>query len=197
MAKMPNQNHDNETFIVNSGAMSRMVNSDENIINLKDAKIGVTIGYSRNINGTKRGIWHGFQRHAIKLHGMTVSNTALISGLQENLLSVTLSIKKIFQVTSEGETLILNKNSTNIRFDKKMANIGSERFILTTRFYKNANSDSLWYLRGGSRKRRRPREKKPQRTSDVENSWKRSPRKARPYQRWQDVRDHKVPTLQC
>ena len=41
---------------------------------------------------------------------------------------------------SEGETLILKKNSTKIRFDKKIANSGSIGFLLTMKVYKSANN---------------------------------------------------------
>ena len=37
---------------------------------------------------------------------------------------------------SEGETLIIKKKSTEIRFDKKIVNKGEEGFLLTTNFYK-------------------------------------------------------------
>ena len=50
------------------------------------------------------------------------------------------ALQKGFQVTSEGEALILKKNSTEITFDKKMANNGGEGFLLTTKFYKSATN---------------------------------------------------------
>ena len=42
-------------------------------------------------------------------------------------------------MTTEYEALILKKNSTKIRFDKKMANKYSEEYILTTKFYNISN----------------------------------------------------------
>ena len=63
----------------------------------------------------------------------------VIPGLHANLFIVIQALQKGFQVTSEVETLILKKISTEICFDKKMAKIGGEGFILTANFYKSAN----------------------------------------------------------
>ena len=43
----------------------------------------------------------------------------------------------------EGETIIFMKNSTEICFDKKMANSGGEGFIPTAKFYKSAKDAAL------------------------------------------------------
>ena len=42
-------------------------------------------------------------------------------------------------MTSEGEALILRKNSTKICFDEKMVNKSGKGFLLTTKFYKSKN----------------------------------------------------------
>ena len=44
---------------------------------------------------------------------------------------------------SEDQILILKKNPNDICFDKKMANNGDKVFLLTTKFYKNANDTAL------------------------------------------------------
>ena len=54
-------------------------------------------------------------------------------GLNENLFSVMRALQKGLQVLSGGEALILNKNSTVISFDRKMANTGDKDFLLTTK----------------------------------------------------------------
>ena len=66
-----------------------------------------------------------------------------MTGLHAKPFIVTWGLQKVFQLTPEGETLILKKKSTNIRFDKKIANKASEGFILTTKFYKSANYAAL------------------------------------------------------
>ena len=48
-----------------------------------------------------------------------------------------------FHVTSEVDTLILKKNSTDIRFHKKIANQDGKGYLFTTNFYKGANDDAL------------------------------------------------------
>ena len=44
---------------------------------------------------------------------------------------------------SEGEALILKKNSTKIIFDEKTTNTGGKVFLLTTKIYKNPNNTTL------------------------------------------------------
>ena len=101
---------------------------------LKDTKIRVTVGYSRTLSGTKSGDWHGWQKYDRKLHHVMLINIDSISVLYANLFSVTQELQKGFQVTSEGEIQILRKNSTEVCFDKKMANKVGEGFLLTTKF---------------------------------------------------------------
>ena len=50
-------------------------------------------------------------------------------------------------MASEGETPIIKKKSTEISFDKKMANKAGEGFILTTNFYKSTNDAALLDLK--------------------------------------------------
>ena len=66
-----------------------MVNTEENMRNLKGAKTRVTVGDSRALNGEKRGKWHGWHKHDGKLHCMNLTNTAVITGLHANLFIVT------------------------------------------------------------------------------------------------------------
>ena len=68
---------------------------------------------------------------------------AVISGLHAHIFSVTRALQKGFKVTSKDNTLILKKNPTDIRFDKKMANKAREGFLLTEMFYKSANNAAL------------------------------------------------------
>ena len=58
-------------------------------------------------------------------------------------ISVTQAPQKGFQVMSEGEALIPKKISTEIRFDQKMKNNGSEGFLSITKFYKNPNGAAI------------------------------------------------------
>ena len=46
-------------------------------------------------------------------------------------------------MTSEGETLILKKTSTEICCDEKTANNGSKEFQLTTKFYNSASGATI------------------------------------------------------
>ena len=64
---------------------------------------------------------------------------AAIPGLHANPFRVTQAPQNNLQGTSEGETLILRKISTEIRFDEKRTNKASEGFLLTTKLYKSKN----------------------------------------------------------
>ena len=57
--------------------------------NLKDAETRVTVGDSKNLTGTKHGNRYGHQRLDGKLHHMTLSNRAVITGLHANIFSTT------------------------------------------------------------------------------------------------------------
>ena len=46
-------------------------------------------------------------------------------------------------MTSEGEALILQRNSTEIRSDEKITNSGSKGLLLTTKLYQSANGAAL------------------------------------------------------
>ena len=117
-----------------------MINLEENMTNLKNDETRVTVGDNRTLTGTKGGDWNRYKRREGKTHNMTLSNTDVITGLKSNLFSMTRSLQNVFQVTSESDILILKKNSTKIRFDNKMANNSVKGFLLTTKFYKSANS---------------------------------------------------------
>ena len=69
-----------------------------------------------------------------------LSNTTVIPDLHANIFSMTLSLQKGFQVMPEGE---IKKNSTKIRFDKKMANKSSKGFLLTTKFHRIENANTI------------------------------------------------------
>ena len=106
IAETSKQEHIIETFIADSGAMSHMVNLEENMTNFRDAETQVTVGDSRNITSTKRGNYNDYQRRDGKIHRVTLSNTSLTTGLHKNLFGVMRALKKCVQVTQEGETLI-------------------------------------------------------------------------------------------
>ena len=77
---------------------------------------------------------------------MTLSNNSLTPGLHANLFQTEQALQEGFQITQEGEKLILKKNSIEIIFGKKMANKAGEGFILTAKFYKSTNYAAILYL---------------------------------------------------
>ena len=66
-----------------------MVNSEDNMTNLKDSETKVTVGDRKNLTGTKPRDWNSWQEHNGKLHRATLKNTAEIPGLHANLFRVT------------------------------------------------------------------------------------------------------------
>ena len=66
-----------------------------------------------------------------------------IIDVHPNIFSVTRELQKGYQVTSEGDTLILKKNPTEVRFDGKMTNKYGKGFLPTTNLYKIANEASI------------------------------------------------------
>ena len=87
--KTSNKDHDNENFIADSGATSHMVNSEEKITNLKNVETQVTVGDSITITREKLRNWKDYLRDDGKIHGITLSNTAIIPVLYANICSVT------------------------------------------------------------------------------------------------------------
>ena len=59
--KTSNEEHYSETFIADPGAKSHMVNSEGNVMNLKDYKTRVTVGDSRTLTITIPDNWHEYQ----------------------------------------------------------------------------------------------------------------------------------------
>ena len=89
ITKISNKEHDREIFIADSGAMSHMVNSEENITNLKNAETRVTVGDRKTLTEKKHCDWHGWhgwQKHNEKIHHVTLINTDVIPGLHGNYL---------------------------------------------------------------------------------------------------------------
>ena len=117
-----------------SGATSHKLTIEKND---KYTRCGNKIHHGRQWNTyqKKRGYSHGYQKRDGKLHSGTSINTSVIPGIHANLFYVMQSPNKGFQVTSEGETIIITIFLTEIQFDKKVGNTGSNRFILTTKLY--------------------------------------------------------------
>ena len=94
IAKTSNQEYDSKIFIVDSGSISHMVNSEDNMTNLKETKTKFTVGYRKTITGTKHGDWHGWQKHNGKLHHVILTNMAVILGLYANLFRIIRALQK-------------------------------------------------------------------------------------------------------
>ena len=64
--------------------------------NIKDTEIHVTIGYIRTQIKMKHIYCHVYQKWNINLHHVTLTDTYVISGLNENLIIMTQALKKRF-----------------------------------------------------------------------------------------------------
>ena len=107
--------------------MSHMVTIEGNMTNLCNKGTQVTIGDSGTLTGTKRGDWHGYQKHDKRIHPLTLSYTYAIPGLYAKFSSATRAPHKSIQVTLEGEALILS--------------IIQPEFVLKRRWQKLATKD--------------------------------------------------------
>ena len=123
---------------------------------VKDTKTKVTVGDCRTLTEKKHSDWHIWYKRNKKLHSVTLKNTAAIPGLHANLFIMTKELQKYFQLTSEGETLILKKNSTEIRFGKKMANKPTKYFYWPPSSTRTQPTPLFWPLRIGNQKWRQP-----------------------------------------
>ena len=83
-----------------------MVTSEGNMTNIKDTKTKVTVGDRKTLTGTKRVDWHFCHKRNGKLHDVTLTNMAVITGLYVNLFSVTWALQKGFELTSENSHTI-------------------------------------------------------------------------------------------
>ena len=71
---------------MDSGAMSHMINLEDNMKNLKEAETQVIVEDSIILTGTKRGDLYCCRIHDRKLHCIKLSNTAAIPGLYNHFL---------------------------------------------------------------------------------------------------------------
>ena len=94
---------------MNSSAMTQMVTLVENMMNLKDEETLVTVGDSRTLTGIKHGNLHGCHKPDRKICRVTLSYVSIIPVLHTNIFTVTQALNESFQVTPEGEALILKK----------------------------------------------------------------------------------------
>ena len=61
-----------------------------------------------------------------KIHCVALYDTAVVSSLHTSLFSVEQALQKVFHVTSEFQSLPLDKKFSKISFDEKMVNNGSK-----------------------------------------------------------------------
>ena len=84
--KCSNQKYDSEKIIADSSAVSHMVTTDENMTKICDAEIRVTVVNSGTLNRAKYGNWHGYHKHDIKIHHVTLSDAAALPGQHKKLI---------------------------------------------------------------------------------------------------------------
>ena len=133
-----------------------MVNLEENMMNLKNSETRFIIGYSRTLTGTKHGDCRIYQRCDRKLHCVTLSNTSAISVKNTNLFIITQSLPKIFQLKSEGDTLILNKNQPRFVLTRTYQTTSVKYFYWPLSYTRVQTMPLFWPHRSKSQKGRQP-----------------------------------------
>ena len=103
----------------------------------------VTLVNSVTLTGKKQRYWIIYHKRERKLLFMILSNSAVILGLCANLFSVTWELQKCFQVITECESLILNKNATKICFGEKISKTREDGFYVTNNIFQTPRKTAL------------------------------------------------------
>jgi hypothetical protein len=111
-----------QIFIGDSGASCHMVSDDTNMFDTKTIKEFITIGNGETVKATKVGKKRILiQEKDGTIKSVTLSNVKYVPELGHyNLLSITYALRKGFQLSNCGETIILKKGETEIKFEHKV-----------------------------------------------------------------------------
>ena len=88
-------------FVSDSGSMSHMVNSLNNMTNLRELKTVVNTVNKKTMMGLLQGDYKVYQKRDVKLYTVTCTDTAYIPYLIVNNLSVTHALTKILDMKPE------------------------------------------------------------------------------------------------
>ena len=83
---------------------------------------------------------------------MKCTGTAYILDLSVIIFSATRALTKGFNVTSEKESLVLNKNATVLKFIEILYNGNSDGYLLAARLYSIPNDAEKYTREGGIHK---------------------------------------------
>ena len=90
-----------QIFVADSGSTSHMVNSLENMTNLREVKTVVNTGKKKTMMGSLQSDWKEYHKRDGKFYQVRCTETAYILGLSVNIFSVTGASTKVFNVTSD------------------------------------------------------------------------------------------------
>lgn len=106
-------------WIGDTGATSNMTNTLDGVTDLEDIDINVKMGDGRKVKATKKGMFRG----VVKQNDGKTANVAFevkyVPDLHCNLMSITTALKNGAKLSNEGEVIVLTKNGTTVKFDKK------------------------------------------------------------------------------
>ena len=120
------------------------------MINLIEVKTVVNTGNNKTMMGLLWGYWKGYQKRDGKFYQVTCTNTAYIPDLSVNIFSVTRALNKGFNVKSDKESLVLNKNTTILKFEDRLDHVNGGGYLLTARLYTSPNDSRKTYKEGKS-----------------------------------------------
>ena len=100
---------------------------------LREVKTLVNKGNKKTMIGSLHGNWKGCQKRDGKLYQVTCTGTANILYLSVNISSITCMLTKVFNVTSDKESLVLKKNVTTLKFEECLDHENGGGYLLVTR----------------------------------------------------------------
>ena len=106
---------------------------------LREVKTLVNKGNKKTMIGSLHGNWKGCQKRDGKLYQVTCTGTANILYLSVNISSITCMLTKVFNVTSDKESVVLRKNTTILKLKKRLDHGNGGGDILAMRLYTSQN----------------------------------------------------------
>ena len=80
-----------------------------------------------------QGYWKGYHKIDGTFYPVTCNDTAYIPDLSVKIFSVTCAFTKGFNMTSEKEILVLQKNATTLKFEKRLDHGNGDGYLLAVR----------------------------------------------------------------
>ena len=92
------------------------------------------------MTGLLWGYWNIYQKRYGKFYSVNFNDTAYIPYFSVNIFSVKRALTKGFNVISEKEGLVLEKNATILKFEERLDHGNGYGCLLAARLYTSPNN---------------------------------------------------------